>query len=322
MSIAPLWDGMTPKPKLTFVDMHIHTESSLKDAMIRILDQHDSKHNKGELIINAEQRGMGFVTATDHGNMYGQAQIASEAQKYGLKHAPACEFYVAPESRHIKEAPKGTTIYHHMCGWAKNKQGYSNLCVLQKLSYAEGFYKRPRIDRELIDKYGDGIIWSDGCVAGPISLNIVHGKEQVAMDWFKWLMDRFKDDFYMEYQNHGIRDEEIANAVKIDWANQYGIPIIATTDAHFTNKDDKEAHRTLLCIQWGKWYDDPTFRGFDGDGYWLMNDDELLARFPVEYLNNTKLIVDKVEDNIIEFGKIMQPQFQVPDDFMRIIGGE
>jgi DNA polymerase III subunit alpha len=322
MSIAPLWDGLTPKPQLTFADLHIHTEYSLKDAMIRILDQYDSKHNKGQLVINAERRNMGFITATDHGNMYGQAQIASQAKKYGLKHAPACEFYLAPQSRFDKNAPKGTTIYHHMCGWAKNKKGYANLCTLQKLSYTEGFYNRPRIDRELLDKYGDDIIWSDGCIAGPISLNIVQDKEQVAMEWFKWLTDRFKDDFYMEYQNHGIADEDKANSLKTDWANQYGVPIIATTDSHFTNKDDEDAHRTLLCIQWGKWFDDPTFSGFSGDGYWLMNDNELLARFPVEYLNNTKLIADKVEENIIEFGKVTPPVFQVPDQFLQMIGGK
>jgi len=323
MSIAPLyvWDGISPKPQLTFVDLHWHSEFSLKDGMIRILDPHDSKHNKGESVLVAERRGMGFVTCTDHGNMYGQAQLASTAKKYGLKHAPACEFYVAPQSRHEKSATKGDIIYYHMCAWAKNKEGYKNLCILQKLSYTEGFYHRPRIDKELIDKYGDGIMWSDGCIAGPISQQIIRDNDKVAREWFDWLINRFKGDFYMEYQNHGIPDEEKANNVKIDWANEHGIPIIATTDAHFYNKEDEDAHRALLCIQWSKWFDDPTFSGFSGSGYWMMDNDELLERFPIEYLNNTKLVADKVEESIIEFGKTVLPQFKVPQSFLQVIGG-
>lgn len=322
MGIPKLWTpGMVP-PKITFSDLHYHTEYSLKDGMIRILDPKDSKHRKGEIIINAESRNTGFITATDHGNMYGQAVIASEAKKYGLKHSPACEFYVAPVSRNIKGEPKGSTIYYHMCGWAKNKRGYANLCTMQKLSYTEGFYNRPRIDRDLLDRYGDDIIWSDGCMAGPISLEINKGFHDLAFEWLTWLVDRFKDDFYIEYQNHRIADEESACNIKIDWANEKGIPIIATIDSHFYNKEDEDAHKTLLCMQWGKWFDDPTFTGFSGSGYWLMNNDELLSRFPVEYLNNTQLIVDKIEGNIIEFGTVIPPKFKVPQDFLDMIEEE
>jgi DNA polymerase-3 subunit alpha len=283
--------------------------------MIRILDVDDPKHNKGELVLNAERRGTGAITSTDHGNCYGQAVIASAAKKFGLKHIPACEFYIAPGSRFDKNAPKGTTIYRHICGWAKNKQGYRNMCMLQKLSYCEGFYMKPRIDKELVDRYGDGIIWSDACMGGTISGRILDGDITGALDDFMWYLNRFKDDYYIEYQNHNIPDEESANQIKIQWANAHGVPIIATTDAHFYSKDDADAHRALLCIQWGNWFDNPAFDGFAGDGYWLMNEDELLERFPVEYLNNTQLIVDKVEPNIIEFGNVTPPQFVVPQWF-------
>lgn len=320
MGKAQLWDGQSPRPRVTYSDLHYHSEYSLKDGEIRILDPHDPDHEKGQIILNAERRGTGFVTVTDHGNMYGQAQLAYVANKWGLKHSPACEFYIAPKSRFDKNEPKGARLAYHICAWAKDRGGYKNLCAMQKLSYTEGFYKNPRIDRELVDKYGDGIMWSDACIGGPLSAKILMGHEEEAYNDFLWYLDRFKDDFYIEYQNHGIPDEERANLVKIDWANKHGVPIIATTDAHFTYKSDNISHRTLLCIQWGKWYDDPTFEGFDGDGYWLMDEDELLARFPVEYLNNTQLLVDKVEHDIIQFGNVTPPQFKVPQWFTDMLG--
>lgn len=299
---------------ITYTELHVHTEYSLKDGMIRIADYKDPKHIKADIIRNAEARNTGAVTATDHGNMYGQALLASVCKTFGLKHIPGCEFYVAPESRLIKEKTDDSN-YMHMCGWAKNKQGYENMCILQKLSYTEGFYYRPRIDKELLDKYGDNIMWSDACVGGILSQLILSGQVDRAYNDFLWYLDRFKDDFYIEYQNHGLDIEEKTSTIKIEWAKKHGVPIIATSDAHYALKDDAEAHRVLLCTQYQNWKDNPTFSGFSGDGYWLMNDEELLSRFPVEYLNNTQLIVDKVEDGIIKFGNITPPQFVVPEWF-------
>lgn len=301
---------------ITFTDLHIHTEYSLKDGMIRIADAKDPKHVRTDIILNAERRNTGAVTATDHGNMYGQALLASTAKTFGLKHIPGCEFYMSTHTRHDKKYSKRSEAYMHINAWAKNRQGYSNMCILQKLSYTEGFYYVPRIDKEIVDRYGDGIIWSDACVGGVVSSFIMDGQPELGYTEFMWYLDRFKDDFYIEYHNHHIAEEKMVNEVKVQWANKHGVPIIAATDAHFANREDWEAHKVLLCIQYGNWLDNPLFDGFPGDGYWLMDENELLQRYPVEYLNNTQLIVDKVEGGIIQFGDIRPPQYQVPEWFI------
>lgn len=301
---------------ITFTDLHLHTEYSLKDGKIRITDMKDPKHVPGELIQNAINRNTGAVTATDHGNMYGQALIASMAKIFGLKHIPGCEFYIAPQSRHDKSEKIKSDAYWHICAWAKNKQGYANMCILSKLSFTEGFYYEPRIDKEIIDKYGDGIIWSDACLGGTVSGPISNGDIDGAYQNFMWFLNRFKDDFYIEYQDHNIEAENKANIIKLEWAQKHGVPVIATIDSHFARKDEYESHKMLLSMQYDKKYIDPTFSGFPGNGYWLMNEQELLDRFPIDYLNNTQLIVDKCEGNIIEFGNTVIPKFSVPDWFI------
>lgn len=307
---------------LTYTDLHLHSEFSLQDGMIRIVDKNDPKHIKGELILNAERRGTGAATITDHGNMYGQALAASACKRFGIKFIPGCEFYMATDSRFDKSYAKRGDAYMHINSWAKNKQGYSNMCQLQKLSYTEGFYYVPRIDKELLEKYHEGIMWSDACVGGTICSHITAGNIDKAYEEFMWYLNLLKDDFYIEYHNHNIEIEDRCNKLKVEWANKHGVPIIACTDAHYYKKEDAEAHKTLLCIQYGNWLDNPTFGGFPGDGYWLLSEDELLERYPIEYLNNTQLIVDKAEDGIIEFGDVIPPHFQVPQDFIDSIGND
>jgi DNA polymerase-3 subunit alpha len=223
---------------------------------------------------------------------------------------------MATDSRHVKSYAKRGDSYHHINAWAKNKGGYSNMCMLQKISYDEGFYYVPRIDKELVQKFHDGIMWSDACVGGVICDHITKGDIETAYNEFMWYLNLLKDDFYIEYHNHHLDIEDQCNKIKVEWASKHGVPIIACTDAHFTNKEDHDAHKALLCIQYGNWYDNPVFNGFPGDGYWLMSEEELIERYPVEYLNNTQLIVDKVEDNIIEFGNTKPPQFKVPQWFI------
>lgn len=300
---------------ITFTDLHVHSEFSLQDGMIRLTDPNDPKHIKGEIIQNAERRGTGAVAVTDHGNMYGQAILASACNTFGFKHIPGCEFYMATDTRFDKSYSRRGDAYVHINAWAKNREGYANMCILQNKAYAEGFYYVPRIDKELVEKYHEGILWSDACVGGTICTHIAMGNEEKAYEEFMWYLDLLKDDFYIEWHNHNIEIEDRCNKIKGEWANKHGVPIIACTDAHFANKEDQSAHKTLLCIQYGNWYDNPQFNGFPGDGYWLMSEDELLERYPVEYLNNTQLIVDRVEPNIIEFGDIRPPQFKIPKWF-------
>lgn len=301
---------------ITFTDLHCHSEYSLQDGMIRIADANDPKHIPQDIIVNAQRRNTGAVTVTDHGNMYGQAILAQMCKNFDLKHIPGCEFYMSADSRFDKSYANRGSAYVHINTWAKNKTGYMNMCRLQKLSFEEGFYYVPRIDKELVEKYHEGIIWSDACVGGTISSYIVAGDTDSAYNEFMWYLDLIGDDFYIEYHNHKITEEDRCNEIKCEWANKHGVPIIACTDAHYANKEDAEAHKTLLCIQYGRKFDDPTFGGFNGDGYWLMSEDELVERYPVEYLNNTQLIVDKCEGNIIEFDDIKPPLFNIPKWFV------
>lgn len=248
--------------------------------------------------------------------MYGQAVAAQVCKTFGLKHIPGCEFYLAADSRFDKSYSRRSDAYVHINAWCKNKEGYANMCRLQKASFVDGFYYVPRIDKELIERYHDGIMWSDACIGGTICTHILNGNIDRAYQEFMWYLNLLKDDFYIEWHNHGIEAEDMCNKIKKEWADKHGVPIIACTDAHFYKKEDAEAHKTLLCIQYGNWLDNPTFGGFPGDGYWLLSEEELLERYPVEYLNNTQLIVDKCEGDIIQFGETMPPRFQVPQDFI------
>lgn len=301
---------------LTFTDLHVHSEFSLQDGMIHIADKKDPKHIKADIVLNAERRNTGAVVITDHGNMYGQAVAAQVCKTFGLKHIPGCEFYMATDSRFDKSYAKRGDAYVHINAWCKNKEGYANMCRLQKASFVDGFYYVPRIDKELVERYHDGIMWSDACIGGTICTHLLKGDYDKAYSEFMWYLDLLGDDFYIEWHNHGIEAEDKCNQIKKEWADKHGVPIVACTDAHFANKKDAEAHKTLLCIQYGNWFDNPTFGGFQGDGYWLLSEEELLERYPVEYLNNTQLVIDRCEGNIIKFGDTMPPTFQVPQWFI------
>lgn len=301
--------------KFKFTDLHLHSEYSLQDGAIRIADHKDPKHIKSDIILRAEQTGSEVITITDHGNMYGQASLAQVCNTFGFKHMPGCEFYMATDTRFDKAYEKRGRAYMHINAWAKNKAGYANMCILQKLSYEEGFYYVPRIDKELLEKYHHGIMWSDACIGGTICSHINSGNIDKAYNEFLWYLNLLGDDFYIEYHNHGIEEEDKCNKIKVEWANKHGVPIIACTDAHYARKEDTDIHKTLLCIQYGNWLDNPAFDGFPGDGYWLLSEDELLERYPIEYLNNTRDMANRCEGNCIEFGETIPPQFAVPQWF-------
>ena len=292
---------------MNFVHLHVHTEYSLLDGSNKIK----------EYVARVKELGMNSAAITDHGVMYGVIDFYREARAQGIKPILGCEVYVAPGSRFDKEAGGGDDRYHHLVLLAENNKGYQNLMKIVSIGFTEGFYYKPRVDKEVLRKYHEGIMWSDACVGGTICTHLVAGNIEKAYGEFMWYLDLIKDDFYIEYHNHGIDDEDMCNEIKVEWANRHGVPIIACTDAHYTNKEDTDAHKVLLCIQYGRQFDDPTFDGFEGDGYWLMSEDELIERYPIEYLNNTKLLADKCEGNIIEFGDTIPPAFHVPDWFVK-----
>jgi len=321
--------------KIDFVDMHLHTEYSNKDGMIRTLDHDEPKKVKEDIIQIAEERGHGIITATDHGVMSAHGDLALAAYAFGMKHIIGCEFYMAAQpkqdcnqddwvwnnglminSRHYKSFERRGEAYYHLNAWAKNWKGYQNLCSLMWYSYYEGFYHEPRIDLELIDKYGDDIIWSGACIGGPVDQMILKEDFGGTMAMLNWFQSRFGDDFILEYHNHDIPDENTVNDQKVGIAESMGITIIAATDAHYRYKDDMDAHANLLAINFNKETDHPNTFGFKGKGYHILSANELRTSFKDEYIKNTMIIANRCDGNVLKPSKeIFTPKFSVPEWF-------
>ena len=288
-----------------FTHLHVHTQYSILDGAANI-----------ELLIKkAKESGMDALAITDHGTMYGVLKFFNEAKKQEIKPIIGCEVYVALDSRHKKEKTKGKQ-YHHLILLAKNKTGYHNLAKLTSLGYIEGFYYKPRIDKEILEKYSEGIIASSACLGGEIPQAIMNqgeSKAQESIDWFKRV---FKDDFYLELQNHGIPEQKAVNATLAELARENGIKIIATNDVHYINKEDYHAHDILIRLNTGADIDDEqSGLKYTGQEY-LKTPEEMEALFSdyPEAIINTQEIKEKVEEFNIH-SSIILPEFPVPEGF-------
>ncbi|MEZ5198523.1 MAG: DNA polymerase III subunit alpha [Bacteroidales bacterium] len=288
-----------------FTHLHVHTQYSILDGAANI-----------ELLINkAKESGMDALAITDHGTMYGVLKFFNEAKKQQIKPIIGCEVYVALGSRLKKEKTQGKQ-YHHLILLAKNKTGYHNLAKLTSLGYLEGFYYKPRIDKEILEKYSEGIIASSACLGGEVPQAVInHGedKAQESIDWFKRV---FKDDFYLELQNHGIPEQKKVNESLANLARKNDIKIIATNDVHYINKEDYNAHDILIRLNTGSDIDDEkSGLKYTGQEY-LKTPEEMEALFAdyPEAIANTQEIKDKVEDFSIH-SSIILPEFPVPEGF-------
>ncbi|MCF8378271.1 MAG: DNA polymerase III subunit alpha [Bacteroidales bacterium] len=288
-----------------FTHLHVHTQYSILDGASNI----------SLLLQKAKKSGMNALAITDHGNMYGVLKFFNEAKKQGVKPIIGCEVYIALESRNKREKTRGKH-YHHLILLAKNKTGYHNLARLTSLGYLEGFYYRPRIDKEILEKYSEGIIVSTACLGGEIPQAIMnHGEEkaQEAIDWFKRV---FKDDFYLEMQNHGIAEQKTVNKTLLKLAAQNNIKVIATNDVHYINKEDYDAHDILIRLNTGADINDKKDDlHYSGQEY-LKSPEEMAGLFPEapEAISNTQEILAKIEDYSIH-SKIILPTFPLPDNF-------
>ncbi len=288
-----------------FTHLHVHTQYSILDGAANI-----------ELLIKkAKESGMSALAITDHGNMYGVLKFYSEAKKQGIKPIIGCEVYVAKESRTVKEKTRGRH-YHHLILLAKNLTGYHNLSKLISLGYLEGFYYKPRIDKEILEQYSEGIIVSSACLGGEVPQMVLnHGEEkaQSAIDWYKSV---FNDDFYLELQNHGLPEQKTVNVTLKKLADLNGIKVIATNDVHYINKEDYDAHDILVRLNTGSDIndvkDDLHYTGQE----FLKTPEEMAELFPdlPEAITNTQEIVDKIEDYSI-LSKVILPVFPLPDGF-------
>ena len=297
-------EGVLSMADCKFVHLHVHTEYSLLDGASRIPD----------LIARVKELGMNAVAITDHGNMYGAVTFYKEAVKAGIKPIIGCEVYLAPRSRKEKYEVDHTR-YYHLILLAENETGYRNLVKLVSLANTEGMYYKPRIDKELLRQYHDGLICLSACIAGEIPHSLIQDNPEKADNLVKEYIEIFgKDNFFIELQDHGIPEEKKVIPSLIALAEKYDLGVVATNDAHYVRKEDAEAQDVLLCIQTGKTIDDPGRMRFKGDSFYIKSEEEMEALFPdnPEFLSNTAKIAERCNVNFT-FGNHFLPRFPLPD---------
>ena len=287
---------------MSFVHLHCHSEYSLLDGANRIDD----------LIERALELEQPALAITDHGNLHAAWGFQEKAKKAGIKPIIGMEAYVAPGDRRLRARPApGAKPYYHLVLLAQNTTGYRNLVKLSSLAYTEGFYTKPRVDRELLAKYADGIIVSSACLAGEVATHLMEGRYDEAKDVASWYADVFTDRYYLEVQAHDSDGQAKLNAEIFRLSKELSLPVVATNDAHFLGANDHDAHDILLCIGLGKDRSDADRMRYDR-GLYFKNHEEIAAKFPdrPDVLTNTLAIADTAG---IEFGKKYHvPSFPLP----------
>ena len=288
-----------------FVHLHIHSEFSLLDGANRIKD----------LPVRAKELGMDAIALTDHGVMYGAIDFYKACKKEGVKPIIGCEVYVAPRSRFDKE-PNIDNRYNHLILLAKNQQGYKNLSKLVSIGFVDGYYYKPRIDLEVLEKYHEGLICLSACLAGAVNQALLNGQQEKAEEVALWHKKVFGEDYYIEIQNNGIKEQVLANQKLIQLARKLDIPLVATNDAHYLKKEDAYNHEVLLCIQTGKRMSDADRMRFETDELYVKSPEEMIEYFKAfpDAIENTVKIADKCNVEF-EFGHTILPNYDVPPEF-------
>jgi DNA polymerase-3 subunit alpha len=289
-----------------FVHLHVHTEYSLLDGAGRI----------PELLDRCRDLGMPGIAITDHGVMYGVVEFYKEAKARGLKPVIGCEVYVAPRSRKDKEAHTDSN-YAHLVLLAENQTGYQNLIALSSIGFTEGFYYKPRIDYELLASHSEGLIALSACLAGDIPRLLEQGRYNDAVALANRLNGIFgQGRFYLELQEHGLPGQKRINEGLAQISRDTGIPLVATNDVHYTNREDADAHDILLCIQTGKTIEDADRLRFETPEFYLKSPEEmeLLFHSYPEALQNTVRIMDRCHVEF-DFDTLHLPQYDVPGGY-------
>lgn len=288
---------------MSFVHLHCHSEYSLLDGANRIDD----------LIKRAQHFEMPALAITDHGNMHAAWEFQEKAKKAGVKPILGMEAYVAPGDRRTRGRPApGVKPYYHLVLLARDYQGYKNLSKLSSLGYTEGFYTKPRIDRELLAKYSEGLIVTSACMAGEVAGHLLEDRLDQAREAAAWYAELFKGRYYLEVQAHTSEGQAGLNAKVLSLADDLGLPVVATNDAHFLKHEDHDAHDVLLCIGLGKDRNDRDRMKYD-DGLYFKSADEVRPFFPgrEDVLTNTLAIADSVD---VQFAKkYYVPSFPLPE---------
>ena len=289
---------------MAFTHLHVHTEYSLLDGSGKI----------SELLPRAKELGMDSLAITDHGVMYGVIDFYKKAKEVGIKPILGCEIYVAPGSRFDKETKREENRYHHMVLLAETNEGYHNLVKIVTRGFTEGYYYKPRVDDEILKQYHEGIIALSACLAGEIPSYIIKDDYDNAVASARKYQEIFGEgNFFLELQDHGIREQTQVNTSLIRMSKELGIPLVATNDVHYIMAEDAQPHDLLLCIQTGKIVTDTDRMRYEGGQYYLKSEEEMKALFPyaVQALENTQRIAQRCNVDIV-FGEQKVPQFDVP----------
>lgn len=288
-----------------FVHLHLHSQYSLLDGAIRLDD----------LIKKAKEYAMPAVALTDHGTMFGVMEFFLACQKAGIRPVVGAEVYVAPDSRHNRDyANANVPTNNHLILLCENIQGYRNLSRLVSIGYKEGFYYKPRIDKEVLTRYSDGLIALSACLKGEVASHCLRGRVDEARVAAQWYADLFPDRYYIELQENTLPEQNEANGRLLTLAREMGLPLVATNDCHYLNREDAKAHEVLLCLQTGKTMSDPSHMKFSADEFYFKSPDEMAAAFRhvPEAIANTVTVAERCELEF-DFKTYHFPQYIPPE---------
>ncbi|MDO5799462.1 MAG: DNA polymerase III subunit alpha [Eubacteriales bacterium] len=292
---------------MNFTHLHVHTEYSLLDGSNKIR----------EYVNRVKELGMDSAAITDHGVMYGVIDFYRAAREAGINPVLGCEVYVAPASRFDREIGSGDDRYYHLVLLAENNQGYANLMKIVSKSFVEGFYYKPRVDLQLLEKYHEGLIALSACLAGEVARYLTRGMYEDAKAAALRYQDIFgKGNFFLELQDHGIPEQQNVNQQLLKMHRETGIELVATNDVHYTLAEDAQPHDVLLCLQTGKKLSDENRMRYEGGQYYVKSPEEMERLFPyaTEALENTHKIAQRCHVEI-EFGVTKLPKFDVPEGY-------
>src|SRR5574341_1596650 len=292
---------------MPFVHLHTHSEYSFLDGANRIPD----------LVARVTELGMDTLAITDHGNLFAATSFYAHAKAARIRPILGFEAYLAFGSRHARERPPGAPAYYsHLVLLARNPTGYRNLIKLSSIGFLEGYYRRPRIDKEVLEQHKEGLVCLAACLSGEVSLWLRQGNFEAARSSAEWFARTFgRDGFWLEVQDHGIPDERLVAEGMFRLADTLGLPVVATNDAHYLRREDAEAHDVLLAIGTGKDLDDPKRFRFVGEESYVKSEAEMRELFPghEEILANTARVAGLCE---LDFEKrYFLPQFPRPAQY-------
>lgn len=290
-----------------YVPLHLHTEYSLLDGATRV----------SELVKFAKEKEMPACAITDHGVMYGAIEFYRTAKEHGIKPLIGCEVYVYHGDITEKKVDNNNP-YYHLVLIAKDREGYKNLVKLVSIGLVDGFYYKPRVNREIIEKYHKGLICLSACLGGEVAKNILKGNTDTARETAQYYKNLFGDDYYLEIQDHGLQEQKISNPEIIKIAKELDIELVITNDSHYTRKEDAKFHDILLCLQTGKTLNEPGRFKFSNDQFYIKTAEELRESFDWldettfnRAIDNTVKVAEKC-NLIIEMGKSVLPNYKVP----------